>query len=241
MGWTRTLAVVVLAAVLLSACRVLGAGSQPAVESVPPTGPSPTVEAAQPPPSEPAPALDVQAPPECGFPEGTPLEYAGRSTTAALDVQEVVGDPMSDDPADIYITRDPFAQGELHGRLVCAIFVNDPHFVEITVHPADGGRWVPPTPAPSVAEPPGGISEAEAVAIARGTVDHGDTWNLASATAGPLAHVMFGAMLESDWSASLPADLWVWQVFLVSGDKGVSVIIEYVEGTVLYRADSIVN
>ncbi len=31
---------------------------------------------------------------------------------------------MSDDLADIYITRDKFDQGDLHGRLVCAIFVD---------------------------------------------------------------------------------------------------------------------
>lgn len=241
MGWTRRLAVVVLMAVLLSACRVLGPGSQPAIESVPPTGHPPTVEAEPAPPSEPAPALDVEAPPECGFAEGTALEYAGRSTTAALDVQEVVGDPMSDNPADIYITRDPFARGELHGRLVCAIFANDPQFVEITVHPADGGRWVPPTPAPSIAEPPGGIPEAEAVAIARGAVDHGDTWTVASTTAGPLASVMSGASLENDWSAGLPDDQWAWSVFLVRDDEGVSVVVDYVEGTVLGTVSYIVN
>jgi hypothetical protein len=85
-----------------------------------------------------------EAPESCGFADGTALSYAGRSTTAALGVQEVVGDPMSNDPADIYITRDKFDQGELHGRLVCAIFVNQPGFVEITVHPADGGRFEPP-------------------------------------------------------------------------------------------------
>ena len=95
--------------------------------------------------------IGVQAPAQCGFPDGTALEFGGRSTTSALGVQEVVGDPMSDDPADIYITRDAFDQGELHGRLVCAIYVNDPGFVETTVHPADGGRFIPepePTPEP---------------------------------------------------------------------------------------------
>ena len=81
-----------------------------------------------------------EAPNSC-FPEGTALSYAGRSTTAALGVQEVVGDPMSFEPADIYITRDKFDQGDMHGRLVCAIFVNDPGFVEVTVHPTDGGRF----------------------------------------------------------------------------------------------------
>ena len=93
-----------------------------------------------------------EAPEPCGFPDGTALSYAGRSTTSALNVQEVVGDPMSDDPADIYITRDKFDQGDLHGRLVCAIFVDQPSFVEITVHPADRGGVradPPPTPEPS--------------------------------------------------------------------------------------------
>jgi hypothetical protein len=100
------------------------------------------------------PGLTQEAPEACGFPDGAALSYAGRSTTAALNVQEVVGDPLSDDPADIYITRDGFDQGDLHGRLVCAIFVDQPGFVEVTVHPADGGRLMPtptaiPTPLPS--------------------------------------------------------------------------------------------
>ncbi len=241
MGWTRRLAVAVLMAVLLAACRALGGGSQPSVESSAPAAGSPTAEAESAPPSEAAPALDVEAPPKCGFPEGTALEYAGRSTTAALDVQEVVGDPMSDDPADIYITRDPFARGELHGRLVCAIFVNDPHFVEITLHPADGGRWVPPTPAPSIAEPPGGIPEADAVAIAREAVDQGDAWTVVSTEAGPLAQLLSAWLPGPDWSAGLPADQWAWRVFLVRGDKGADVFIDYVDGTVLGAMSSIVN
>ena len=115
-------------------------------------------------------AVEGEAPLECGFPSGTVLSYAGRSTTAELDVQEAVGDPMSDDPADIYITRDEFDQGEHHGRLVCAVFVNDPGFVEVTVHPEDGGRFVPPTPYPSVTAPPGGISKVTATDIARAEV-----------------------------------------------------------------------
>jgi hypothetical protein len=95
-----------------------------------------------------------EAPEACGFPDGAALSYAGRSTTAALGVQEVVGDPMSDDPADIYITRERFDQGELNGRLVCAVFVDQPDFVEVTVHPADGGRQLadpePPPEAPAL-------------------------------------------------------------------------------------------
>jgi hypothetical protein len=90
------------------------------------------------------------------FPPGTALSFSGRTTTAALDVQEVVGDPMSHQLADIFITRDAFDQGALHGRLVCAIYV-ETGFVEVTVHPADGGRVlgvplgpsIPPTPLPS--------------------------------------------------------------------------------------------
>lgn len=98
--------------------------------------------------------------PESCFPDGTALSYAGRSTTAALGVQEVVGDPMSDDLADIYITRDKFDQGDLHGRLVCAIFVDHPGFVEITVHPADGGRVrAKPVPAPDPPPLPSGAIE----------------------------------------------------------------------------------
>jgi hypothetical protein len=104
-------------------------------------------------PSATPPPEGTEAPEACGFPAGTQLSFAGRSTTADLDVQEVVGDPMSDDAADIYITRDAIDQGELHGRLVCAVFVDHPGFVEITVHPADGGRVTdvstPPTASPS--------------------------------------------------------------------------------------------
>ena len=79
------------------------------------------------------------------------LEYAGRSTTAELGVQEVVGDPMSSHPADIYITRDKFQEGSQYGRLVCAIYVEDGDFIEVTVHPEDGGRFspAPPTPTPT--------------------------------------------------------------------------------------------
>ena len=100
-----------------------------------------------------------QVAPNSCFPEGTPLSYAGRSTTAALGVQEVVGDPMSFEPADIYITRDKFDQGDLHGRLVCAIFL-EVNFVEITVHPADGGRFVEePMPTETQTPLPSGMIE----------------------------------------------------------------------------------
>ena len=120
----RMFTVGVLGLMLLAGCRglVVGGGSAAGY----PQGPSPTPAAGE-------------APAACGFPPGTALSFAGRSTTAALDVQEVVGDPMSTEPADIYITRDAFDQGQHHGRLVCAIYVQDPTFVEITV--ASIGRW----------------------------------------------------------------------------------------------------
>lgn len=175
----------------------------------------------------------------CGFPEGTALSFAGRSTTAALNVQEVVGDPMSFDPADIYITRDKFDQGQLHGRLVCAIFVNQPGFVEITVHPEDAGRFFL-TPVPSVSAPPTGISREEAVDTARNAVEDGPEWELAVAMSGPLGQIDT-SWETNDWSHDLSADLWVWRVFLTRGDRGAEVMIDFVDGTVYHVGHAIVN
>jgi hypothetical protein len=122
----------------------------------------------------------VEAPEACGFAEGARLSYAGRATTAALDVQEVVGDPMSDDPADIYITRKKFDQGEHHGRLVCAIFVDVPGFVEITVHPEDGGRFTEPEPTPVITPtqlPPGFIEIVTHCGLAYPRIEYeGEVW-----------------------------------------------------------------
>jgi hypothetical protein len=77
------------------------------------------------------------------------LEYAGRSTMAELGVQEAPGDPMSTHQADIYITRDRFQEGIHHGRLVCAIYVEDGGFIEYTVHPEDQSSPPPATPTPT--------------------------------------------------------------------------------------------
>ncbi|MGQ0607366.1 MAG: hypothetical protein ACT4OQ_02710, partial [Chloroflexota bacterium] len=49
---------------------------------------------------------EAEAPPECNFDDGTALIFSGRATTQAVGVTEVPGDPMRNDPADIYITRD---------------------------------------------------------------------------------------------------------------------------------------
>ncbi|HYI67195.1 MAG TPA: hypothetical protein VEW95_09745 [Candidatus Limnocylindrales bacterium] len=124
-------------------------------ESLAPSEPAPSATATQSPSTEPtSEALPgVEAPEACGFPDGTALSYAGRSTTSALDVQEVVGDPMSDDPADIYVTWDRIDWGGWgRVRLVCAIFVEPAGFVEVTVHPKDGGRATAP-PEPSLPVP----------------------------------------------------------------------------------------
>lgn len=181
------------------------------------------------------------APAECGFPAGTPLEYAGRSTTGALGVQEVIGDPMADDPADIYITRDELAQGELRGRLVCAVFVDPPGFVEVTVHPADGGRVEPPPPAPPVSPPPDGLPVADAIRIALASLDQPDGWVVTVTEAGPLGRLMDGAIAERDWAAGLPVDRWAWRIFLVRGDEGLDVVIDGLDGTVLGTVRYIVN
>ncbi len=117
----------------------------------------------------------VEAPEACGFPEGTGLSYAGRSTTARRGVQEVVGDKWSFEPADIYITSEKQEQANgIRGRLVCAIFVNA-DFVEVTMHPEDGGRFSPapessvfeatcspsPTPAPRSGDEPYVVTATE--------------------------------------------------------------------------------
>jgi hypothetical protein len=95
----------------------------------------------------------VEARAKCGFGDA-PIAYATRATTSALDVQEAVGDPLSDDPADIYVTRDKYEQGAHFGRLVCMILVDQPSFTEVTVHPEDGGRFTPPDPTPVITPTP---------------------------------------------------------------------------------------
>jgi len=146
---------------------------------------------------------------------------------------------MSDDPADIYITRDAFDQGELHGRLVCAIYVNDPGFVEVTVHPEDGGRFSE-QPVPSATEPSGGLSSEDAVDVALGELPDEEEWEVISATAGPFG----GLQLTEDnypWAAGIPSDLWVWNVFLVRGDQGLDIVVDFLDGTVYGTVEYIVN
>jgi hypothetical protein len=239
---TGVLATAVLAGIAIGAL----AEPQPRVgpgptQSLRPTESVGTESAA--PSSEPTPETlpDAEAPEACGFPDGTGLSYAGRSTTAALDVQEVVGDPMSFDPADIYVTSDRVDWGGWgRVRLVCAIFVDQPDFVEITVHPDDGGRYSP-TPAPSAPEPSDGISRKDAVSAARDALPDAEEWDVHVVEAGPLGRVALSGWADSDWGRGLSADLWVWRVFLVRGDRGADVVIDFVDGSVYGITEGIVN
>ena len=191
------------------------------------------------------------APPECRFPDGTPLVFAGRSTTATLEVEEAVGDPMSDRPADIYITRDEFDQGDLHGRLVCAVYTDGAVFVEITVAP-DG--WDPQTGRPSSAATPSaeptrtprpsqrtvGLSRADAVAAARAAAPGTGDWEVVVATAGPIRDVNPNWSL-AEWSRDLPEDTWVWYLYLRSGEEGVLVYLDHADGRIYEVEPGIVN
>ncbi len=188
-----------------------------------------------------------EAPPECGFPSGTDLSFAGRATTAELDVQEVVGDPMSDDPADIYITAEGVDitpeesdQGEPRHRLVCAIYVNDSGFVEITVHPDDGGRFTTPTPFPMTSPPPAGVTRADAIEATLAWLPADLDWTIASVEVGPIGRV--APIWEiGDWSRDLSADEWVWKVFAKRPDYGVEVYIDFVDGSVLGFLENVVD
>jgi hypothetical protein len=190
-------------------------------------------------PEDVAPALAVEAPEVCGFPEGTVLEYAGRSTTALLGVNEIQGDPMSFEPADIYVTRDAFDQGELHGRLVCAIYVTHGGFVETTVHPADD-PFVPPTPAPPGTQPADGVDQQQAVEAARARLDDPHEWTLGSVAAGSVARLVFD-WESQDWTIALDAEDWVWRISFSRDDEGVEVFVDYIDGTVLGETRWILN
>ena len=180
------------------------------------------------------------APPECGFPAGTPLSFGGRSTTANLGVQEVVGDPLSHEPADIYVTRDEVDQGALRGRLVCAIYVNQADFVEITVVPealrGEGGNTEEPDAkqtGASPAKPPGdGLSTDEAVSAARKAVPKTWDWEVAVVEAGPIREIV-PDYVPSDWAHELEPDRWVWRVMFVSGYEGSEVFVDFEDGSLL--------
>jgi hypothetical protein len=146
---------------------------------------------------------------------------------------------MSDDPADIYVTRDGVDWGNWgRVRLVCAIFV-DLDFVEITVHPEDGGRYSP-APVPTAPEPSGGISRDAAVDAARDALPDGAEWEVGVVETGPLGRL--DPLWETnDWSRDLSGDLWVWRVFLLNDGSGAEVFIDYVDGSVYVVTSGTVN
>jgi hypothetical protein len=212
----------------LAGCRL--AGAPPSELTSPTEGLSPPVA---PPPSASAVAGGREAPEDCGFPPGTALEFAGRSTYAELRVGDAKGDsvdPMSDEPADIYITRETFNQGELHGRLVCAIFVGaNEGFVEITIHPEDWGRY---TPELEPGEPANGLSADEAVEAVRAGLPEGDEWYVQLNGSGPIGDFLADYQ-DYEWGRELTADHWVWTGFALRGTQGVSMVVDYVDGTVI--------
>jgi hypothetical protein len=46
---------------------------------------------------------------------------------------------------------------------------------------------------------------------------------------------------DLEWAAGLPRDLWVWRVFFIRGDRGVDIVLDYLDGTVLGTAEYILN
>jgi hypothetical protein len=90
------------------------------------------------------------------------------------------------------------------------------------------------SPAPPSASD--GLSEDDAVAIAREAAPIAANGEARSAQAGPLGEV-FPSRDLFDWSRNLPADRWVWMVFLMNAtaggdEEGAIVILDYHDGTV---------
>jgi hypothetical protein len=185
------------------------------------------------------------------FPEGAPLVVATRTTAAALEVEEVPGDPLSHDLADVYVTRAEYDQGDLHGPLVCATFVEQPGIVEITVAPEtcdpETGRPSMPAPPSAVpAETPRApapspmLSREEALAVSHVAAPGTEDWEVLVATAGPIREVNPNWNLL-DWSRHLPEQTRIWYVALASGDEGVMVFLDATDGTVYDVSWGIVN
>ncbi len=80
-----------------------------------------------------------------------------------------------------------------------------------------------------------GLSEAEAIEIARIAAPAFADGDVRNTQAGPLEEV-FPPMREFDWSRDLPPDRWVWTVFLVTesptDENGAIVTLDYFDGTV---------
>lgn len=93
------------------------------------------------------------------------------------------------------------------------------------------------TPSATAVPPPAGVTEDDAIAIARTAAPHAADWLVRVATAGPLQNV-FTARGEFEWSRAIPPDRWIWQITLGVGDaldsRGTHVFLDYLDGTV-YR------
>ena len=229
------------ATVGLAGCRLAGAPpselASPTEVALPTAMASPSGVAS---PSGSAAAEVLEAPEDCQFPAGVALEFAGRSTYAELHVGDAKGDsvdPMSDEPADIYITRDPITRegsGPL-GRFVCAIFVGaNQGFVEITMHPEDWDRY---SPVPKPGEPANGLSADEAIEAVRAGLPDGDEWHVDLYGAGPIGDFLSPDDRDSDWVRELSADQWVWAFSVQRGTQGMSMFIDYVDGTVVGKVE----
>lgn len=222
--------------ILLAGCQLAPRSAPTSMPSAPPSASKPEVT------SEPSPSPSPAgggAPDDCGFPPGAALEFSGRSTYAELRVGDAKGaasDPMSDEPADFYITRDSYNQGSLHGRLVCAIFVDEnAGFIEITVHPDDWDN----TPEPKPGQPTSGLSQADAEAVALASLPEPAEWTLEGygSGAGPIGD-LDPEWRERDWGREMSADHWVWIVSAYRDDRSATIIVDYVDGTVLLIIES---
>jgi hypothetical protein len=222
----------------LAGCRLAGgapptATPSPSAEASPESVPSPS-------PSASAAAGMLEAPEQCGFPAGTALEFADRSSYAELRVGDAKGDsidPMSDEPADIYITRDPITQegGRQLGRFVCAIFVGENEgFVEITMHPEDWDRY---SPVPLPGEPANGLTADEATAAAHAALDGGEEWRVHLSGSGPMGDFLSPESWDERWEGEFTADRWVWAVSAWGDTQAVGLMLDYVDGTVVARAE----
>jgi hypothetical protein len=221
---------VLVATVGLAGCRLAGA---PPSELFSPSAVAPPSKLAL--PSASAVAGGPEAPEDCGFPPGTALEFAGRSTYAELHVGDAKGDsvdPLSDDPADIYITRDPITQegwGPL-GRFVCAIFVGENEgFVEITMHPEDWDRY---SPVPKPGEPANGLTHEDAEAAARAALPEGDDWYVQLNGSGPIGDFIPDYQ-DYEWGRGVTADHWVWIALALRDNQSISLVLDFVDGTVI--------
>lgn len=107
------------------------------------------------------------------------------------------------------------------------------------------GRTSLATPGPSAVEvsptalpTPGstGLSEADAITIARGAAPHAENWPVRVAKAGELASVF--TPMEFDWSRDLDPSAWIWQISLGVGaaldSQGTHVFLDFETGEVLW-------